>query len=109
MCRWGAQCPSCVQSASNLKTEDYEEEDWNEDRQKAKEEEKQKKEDQLKKNYYPPSPQYIPFYDFQNIPSQHYRIKEERKERLELVNDWYNLDYYSDSDSKSEHVYETFI
>ena len=49
LCRWGPQCPICVKSAPNLKTEDSEEEDWNGDRQKAKEEEKQKKEDQLKR------------------------------------------------------------
>ena len=45
LCGWGPQCPICAQSALNLKTEDsnWEEEDWNGDKQKAKEEEKQKK------------------------------------------------------------------
>ena len=58
MCGWGPQCPICVQSASNLKAEDSEEEDWNGNRQETK------KEDQLERNYYPPSPQYSPSYDF---------------------------------------------
>ena len=36
VCGWGPQCPICVQSASNLKTEDSKEEDWNGDRQKQR-------------------------------------------------------------------------
>ena len=89
-------------AAPNLKTEDSEEEDWNGDRQKAKEEEKQKREDQLKRNYYPPSPQYIPSYNIQDRQSHHYKTEEERRERLEFLNDRYNLDYYSEYDSESE-------
>ena len=103
LCGWEPQCPTCVQSAPNLKTEDSEEEDWNGDRQKAK------KEDQLKSNYYPPSPQYSPSYDFPDGLSQHYKTEEERKERLEFLKDKYNLDYYSDSDSDSKHEYETLV
>ena len=30
LCGWGPQCPICEKSASNLKTEDSEEDDWNE-------------------------------------------------------------------------------
>ena len=101
LCKWGPQCPICVQSTPNLKTEDSKEEDWNGDRQNAKEEEKQKKEDQLKRNYYPPSPQCKWSYDFQDRQSHHYKTEEERRETLELLNVRYKLDYYSESDSES--------
>ena len=83
-----------------------------------KEGEKQKKEDQLKRkltaeqcinNYYPPSPQYRPSYNIQDGPSHHHKTEEERKERLELSNDRYNLEYYSESDTESEHEYETLV
>ena len=42
LCGWGQQCPICAQSTPSLKMEDFdwEEEDWNGDRQKAKEEER---------------------------------------------------------------------
>ena len=106
LCRWRPQCPICAQFAPNMKTDDSEE-DWNGDRQKAKEEERQGKEDQLRRNYYPPSPQYTPSDDFQNRQSHHCRTEEERRERLELLNEY--LDYYSDSDSESEHEYEELI
>ena len=92
-----------MQSAPNLKAEDSGGEDGNEDRKK------EKKEDQLEGNYYPPSPQYSPPYDFPDRLSHHYKTKEERKERLEFLNDKYNLDYYSDSDSDSEYEHETFV
>ena len=81
------------------------------DIQKAKREEKQKKEDKLRRkltaeqhmdNYYPPSPQYRLFYkenpfNIQNKPSHHNKTDEGRRERLEHLNDKYNLDYYSGS------------
>ena len=54
-------------------------------------------------NYYPPSPQYRPSYDIQDRPSHHYKTEEERRKRLELLNERYNLDYFSESDSESEH------
>ena len=103
LCGWGPQCPICVQSTQNLKAEDSKEEDWNGDEQKSK------KEDQLERNYYPSSPQYSPSYDFPDRLPHHYRTEEERKERLEFFNDKYNLDYYSDSNTDSEHKYETFV
>ena len=87
-------CPICVLSAPNLKAKDFKEEDWNGDRQKTK------KGDQLERNYYPPSPQYSPSYDFQDGMPHHYKTKEERKERLEFLNDKYNLDYYTDTASQ---------
>ena len=88
-----------------LKTEDSKEEDWNGDRQKAEEEEKQRKENQMKRNYYPQNLQYIPPYDFKDRQSHHCKTEEERRERLELLNDY--LDYYPDSES--EHEYDTLI
>ena len=90
-------------------TEDSEEEDWNGDRQKAKVGEKQKKEDQLKRNYYSPHPQYIPSYHFQARQSHPHKTEEERRERLELLNVRYNKDYYSESDSESEHECEKLV
>ena len=95
LCGWEPQCPICAQSALNPKMEDsdWEEEDWNWDRQKGKEGEKQKKEDQLKgklaaeqhtNNYHPPSPKYRPSYNIQDRLSHHYKTEEERRERLEL-------------------------
>ena len=62
----------------------------------------------MKRNYYTLSPQYIPSYNVQDRQSCHYRTEEEGRERLELLNDRYNLDYYSESDSESEHEYGTF-
>ena len=127
LCRWGPQCPICAQSTPNLKTEDsdWEEEDWNGDIQKAKEEEKQKKGNKLRRkliggqctdNYYVPGPQYRLSYgenplNILNGPSCHYKTKAEGewRERLELLNNKYNLDYYSESDSESEHEYKTLV
>ena len=103
LCGWGPQCPVCEQCAPNLKAEDSREEDWNGDEQKAK------KVDQLKRNYYPPSLQCSPPYDFPDRLSHHYKTEEERKERLAFLNDKYNLEYYSDSNSDSEQKYETFV
>ena len=69
------------------------------------------KEDQLERNYYPPSPKYSPSYDFPDSLSHHYKMEKDRRERLEFLNDKYDLDYYSDSDSNSDsnHEYETLI
>ena len=102
VCGCGSQCPICTQSTQNLK-EDSEEEDWNGNRQRTK------KEDQLKGTHYPQSPQYAPPYDFPDRLSHHSKMEKYRTERLEFLNDKYNLDYYSDSDSDSEHEYETLV
>ena len=100
MCGWGLHCPICTKSTPNPKAESSE--DWNSKRQ-----------DQLQRNYYPQSLQYSPSYDIPDRFSQHYKTKEDRKERLEFLNDKYNLDYYSSSDSnsesESEHKCETLI
>ena len=98
MCGWGLHCIVCAKSIPNPKAESSA--DWNGNRQ-----------DQLERNYYSPSPQYSPAYDILDRFSQHYKSEKDRKERLEFLNDKYNLDYYSssDSDSESEHIYETLI
>ena len=100
MCRWGLHCPIGAKSTPNPKTESSE--DCN-----------CKRQDQLERNYYPQSPHYSPSYDTLCRFSQHYKTEEDRKERLKFLNDKYNLDYYSSSDSKykseSEHKYKTVI
>ena len=101
MCRWGPHCPICAKSTPNLKAGSSE--DWNSKRQ-----------NQWQRNYYPQSPQYSPSYDILDRLSEHHKTEEGRKERLEFLNDKYNLDYYSsaDSDSESEqmeHRYEILI
>ena len=98
MCGWGLHCPICKKSTPNIMAENSE--DWNRNRQ-----------DQLERNYCLPSPQYSPSYDILDRLSQHYKTEKDRKERLEFLNDKYNLDYYSssDSNSESEHKYETLI
>ena len=91
--------------------------------EKRKREEKQRKEDELRRklmieqcsnDYYPPRPQYRPSYEenplnIQERSSHHYKTEEGRRERLELLNNKYNLDYYSESDSESEHEYRTLV
>ena len=67
--------------------------------------------EQCTSNYYPPSPQYKLSYRVQDRPSHHYKTEaeEERRERLELLNNKYNLDYYSESDSESEHEHKALV
>ena len=83
--RWGPHCPICTKSTPFTRAESSE--DWNGKRQ-----------DQLQGNYYPQSPQYSPPYGIPDRFSEHYKT-EDWKERLIFLNDKYNLDYYSSSDS----------
>ena len=96
-CRWGLHCPICMKSTPNLKAET-----WNNKRQ-----------NQYQGNYYPQSPRYSPSYDILDRFSQQYKLEKELNERMKHLNDKYNLDYYSSSESKSEfeseHKYETLI
>ena len=64
------------------------EEDWNGNRQRNR------KEDQSERNYYPTSWQYSPSYDSPDILSNYYKMEKDRNERLEFLNDKYNLAYY---------------
>ena len=50
-------------------------------------------------------------YDILDRFCQQYKLEKEWNERMDCLNDKYNLDYYSSSksDSESEHKYETLI
>ena len=95
---WGLHCPICTKSTPNPMAESSE--DWNGSRQ-----------DQLERNCCHPRSHYSPSYNILDRLSQHYKTENDRKERMEFLNDKYNLDYYSssDSDSESEHKYETLV
>ena len=71
------------------------------------------KQDNLQRNYYPQIPQYSPSYDIPDRFSQQLKLEREWNERMEQLNDKFNLYYYScsesDSESESEHKYETLI
>ena len=71
------------------------------------------KQDNLQRNYYPQSPLYSPSYDIPDRFSQQLKLEREWNKRMEQLNDKYNLDYYSssesDSESELEHKYETLI
>ena len=99
-CRWGPHCPLCTKSTPNQKAENTK--DWNGKRQ-----------DNQQRNYYPQSPIYPPAYDIPDMFSQQQKLEREWNEKMEWLNDKYNLDYYSssepDSESESEHKYETLI
>ena len=75
-------------------------EDWNGERQ-----------DNLQTNYYPQSPWYCLPYDIPERFSHQYKLEKEWNERMEHLNDKYNLDYYSSSEFEFEleHKYETLI
>ena len=103
LCGWVPQFPICVQPAPNLKAEDSKEEDWNGDRQKQRKK-ISRKEITIPQAHSTPHP-----ITSQDRLSHHYKTEEERKERLEFLNDKYDLDYYSDSNSDSEHEYEKFV
>ena len=97
-CRWGLHCPICTKSTPKAeKTED-----WNGEQQ-----------DNQQRNYFPQSPRYSPAYDIPDRFSQQLKLQREWNEKMEQLNNKYNLDYYSnsdsDSESKSEHKYETLI
>ena len=63
--------------------------------------------------HYPQSPQHPPAFDIPHRVSQQNKLEKEWNERMECLNEKYNLDYYSgsksDSDCESEHKYETLI
>ena len=72
--------------------------------------------------YYPPSPQYKPAYEedspiMRDLPLEptqgshldYYKIEEERRQMLELLNEEFDLDYYSDSDSDVDCRYQTLV
>ena len=56
-------------------------------------------------------PKVLPIQYFSDRLSHHYKMEKDRNERLEFLNDKYNLDYYSDSNSESDskQKYETLV
>ena len=99
-CKWELHWPICTKSTQNPKAGSSK--DWN-----------GKEGDNLQRNYYPQSPWYSPSYDIPDRFSQQYKSEKEWNERMEHLNDKYNLDYYSSSESEfeyeSEHKYKTLI
>ena len=91
-CTWGLHCPICK------KEEEDGTEDWNSDQQR---------------NHHPLNPQHPQTYDVPDWYSEQIRLRREWDEKMEHLNEKYNLDYYStsesDSDFELEHKYETLI
>ena len=81
-CTWGLYCPFCAKEKDA--------EDWNGDRQ----------EDQ-QRTHYPQSPQHPQAYDIPDRFSQQIKLEKEWNEKMEHLNEKYNLDYYSSSESDS--------
>ena len=59
----------------------------------------------------PKSPRYSPAYGIPDRFAQQLKLGKEWNEKMECLNDRYNLDYYSSSESdfELEHKYETLI
>ena len=103
-CSWGLYCPICKNE------EEHGEEDWNSNRQA----------EQLR-NHCPQNTQHPQLQNTQHpqsfdVPdrySEQIRLRREWEEKMEHLNEKYNLDYYSssesDSDFEPEHKYETLI
>ena len=77
-------------------------EDWNGDRQRNQ-----------PKNHPPQNAQHPQSYNVPGRYSEQIRLRREWNEKMEYLNEKYNLDYYSSSESNSdfepEHKYETLI
>ena len=71
------------------------------------------RQDNQQRNYYPQSSRYSPVYDIPDMFSQQLKLEREWNEKMKQLNNKYNLDYYSSSESDSEfeleHKYETLI
>ena len=65
------------------------------------------------RNHCPQNMQHPQFYDVLARYSMQIRLRKEWDEKMECLNEKYNLDYYSSSESNSdfepEHEYETLI
>ena len=96
ICTWGLHCPICK------KEEEEGTEDWNGDRQESQQ-----------RNHYPQNPQHPQTYDIPDRFSQQIKLEKEWNEKVEHLNEKYNLGCYSssefDSDFELEHKYETLI
>ena len=91
-CTWGLHCPICI------KEEEEGQEDWDGERQRD-----------TSKNHHPQSPHHPQSYDVPDRYSEQIRLRREWDEKMEFLNEKYNLDYYSssesDSDFEPEHKY----
>ena len=87
-CTWGSHCPIYK------KEEEEGTEDWNSDRLENQQ-----------RNHYPQNPQHPQTYDVPDRYSEQIRLRRERDEKMECLNEKYNLDYYFEP----EHQYETLI
>ena len=65
------------------------------------------------RNHYPQNPQHPQTCDVPDRYSEQMRLRREWDEKMEHLNEKYNLDYYSssesDSDFEPEHKYDTLI
>ena len=97
-CPCGPHCLIC------RKEEEENTEDWNSDRPENQ---------QRSHNHYPQNPQHPQTYDVPDQYSEQIRLRREWYEKMEYLNEKYNLDYYSslesDSNFEPEHKYETCI
>ena len=94
----GITLPHLHKTTPNQKVEGME--DWNGEWQ-----------DNQQGNTYPQGPECSPSYNIPDRFAQQLKLEKECNEWMELLNDKYNLDYYSSSKSDSEpeleHKYET--
>ena len=95
-CTWEPHCSICK------KEEQEGTEDWNGYRPENQQ-----------RNHYPQNHQHPQTYDVPDRYSEQIRLRREWDEKMECLNEKYNLDYYSSSESnldfEPEHKYETLI
>ena len=103
-CSWGPHCPICKNG------EEYKE-DWDSNRQREQPR-------MCPQNTECPQPQNTQHPQSFNVPDRYFeqiRLRREWEEKIEHLNEKYNLGYYSSSESDSnskpdlEHKYETFV
>ena len=103
-CSWGLHFPICKNK------QEHGVEDWDSDRQK------EQPKSQYPENTQHPQSQNTPHLQSFDVPyrySEQIRLRREWEEKMECLNEKYNLHYYSSSESDSnfelEHKYETLI
>ena len=113
-CSWGPHCPIC-------KNDEEHKEDWDGDEQREQPrmcpQNTQQPQMQNAQCPQPQNNQNPQSFDIPNRYAEQIKLRKEWEERIERLNEKYNLDYYlgseSDTDSKSdyryEHKYETLI
>ena len=95
-CTWRPHCPIC------RKEDEEGTEEWNGDRL-----------ENLQRTHYPQNPQHHQTYHVPDWYSEQIRLRREWDEKMECLNEKYNLDYFSSSESdfdfEPEHKYEMLI